>query len=221
MSLTPAKMALGLGSASAVGTGSYFVAKNLQSQDAPKAKVKLSEQLVKDGFTLLNFESGDTHKSEWSTILSKYKADTKDRLEGVSLSSEGGQADHEAKNINSLKLACKDLVGTEVASESYNKSRRWCVVPKGVKDSLVGQGKKVLNNEESKNDDRDSWAKKIASYDGKTLSLAGTDWSQATSEDSKITAIKKGCKTLLEKGTKTHDSEFSSEYETALRWCVS
>ncbi|CBY92399.1 hypothetical protein HF1_03910 [Mycoplasma haemofelis str. Langford 1] len=218
MSLTPAKMALGLGSASAVGTGSYFAVKHLQSQDVPKAKVKLSEQLLKDGFTLLNFESGDTHKSEWTTILSKYKEDAKDRLEGVSISSEG---DHEAENINSLKSACKDLVGVEVASESYKKARRWCVVPKGVKESLVGQGRTIPNNEESKSDDRDFWVGKISSYDGQTLPLAGTDWSQTREEASKITAIKKGCKTLLEKGTKTHDSEFSSEYETAVKWCVS
>ncbi|AEG72744.1 hypothetical protein MHF_0472 [Mycoplasma haemofelis Ohio2] len=214
MVLTPAQMACGLGAACAVGTGSYFALTRSSGDETPK--IKLSEQLVKDGFTLLNFEDGN--QAEWTTILEKYKAGSKEKFEGLNLLGDG-EADHANKNIASLKGFCKALVGATDFSKSYNKARRWCVVPKKVSEIFTTLKKTVLKNEDSQSENNDQWKIKIGSYDGKALPISGVNWSQ-TGETEQIKALKKGCKDLFAKDVKTYDDAFEEDYRTAERWCI-
>ncbi|AEG72773.1 hypothetical protein MHF_0501 [Mycoplasma haemofelis Ohio2] len=215
MSLTSTKAALGLGTVGVVGTGSYFAISGSSKQDNVPIKTKLSEQLIKDGFALLNFESSSTHSQEWTTVLGKYKTSNKDKFSGVTLL-ENGQ-DHESKNIGALKEACKSLIEKTEFSESYDKARRWCVVPKGVKDILLGLKKQVLKH--GANEDVDLWKRKVAVYDHKDLPLAGITW-PVSGEPEKISKLKEGCKALMEKDVKTYDEDFSADFKIAKRWCI-
>ncbi|CBY92441.1 hypothetical protein HF1_04330 [Mycoplasma haemofelis str. Langford 1] len=137
------KVALGLGGAGAVGTGSYFAVSSLSKENSPQPKTKLSKKLVDGGFDLLSFKLGRTDNStEWNAILTKYKdSGNKDLLEGVNISNV------DTDDTNALKSACSSLMDLEdVSDEIYNKARRWCVVPKKVSEILGKLSKTILKN---------------------------------------------------------------------------
>ncbi|CBY92323.1 hypothetical protein HF1_03150 [Mycoplasma haemofelis str. Langford 1] len=210
----PTKIACGLGATGVVGTGCYFAATNL----ATSRKEKISDRLSKEKFTLLSFENGN--EAEWKLIVTEYeKQGTTYKLSGVNLASDGG--DKEKKNIAALKLACKSLVDKEdVTEDSYVKARRWCVVPKKVKDVLSGLNRKILKHETSETQDDKIWTVKIGIYNHPTDSLPSVTWSQ-TDNSNRISELKKGCKELLAKDTQTHSEAFLSEYEKAYKFCTS
>ncbi|AEG72724.1 hypothetical protein MHF_0448 [Mycoplasma haemofelis Ohio2] len=213
----PAKVAMGLGGAGVMGTGCYFAASNLSSSEKPKEKV--SSRLIKGGFELLNFESETSVSQNWKDILTEYKKQ-ETGSEKFSLTLDTSGSDEEKKNVDFLKGACKTLVDSEDESDgAYIKARRWCVVPKTVKEIFSKLNKKVLKNESSGSEDNDVWKLKIGKYDHSKLPLSGITW-PSTGDDQKVSELKKGCKTLLEKTTKTYSKDFTTEYDTGISWCV-
>ncbi|AEW45140.1 hypothetical protein MHC_01370 [Mycoplasma haemocanis str. Illinois] len=210
----PVKIVCGLGVTGAVGVGCYFVAMNLSTSK----KEKLLDRLSKEKFTLLSFENGN--EAEWKKIVSEYeKHGTTNKLLGVNLVSTGN--DKEQKNISAIKLACKSLVnGEDISEDSYVKARRWCVVPKKVKEVLISLNRKILKHEPSENQDDNIWTSKVGIYNHQTDNLPSITWNQSDNAN-KISELKKGCKALLDKDTLTYNEQFLSEYEKTYKICTS
>ncbi|AEW45216.1 hypothetical protein MHC_01750 [Mycoplasma haemocanis str. Illinois] len=212
------KLAMGLGGAGVVGTGCYFVVSNFSSPE--KIKEKLSSRLAREGFDLLNFDSETSVSQNWKDILVEYKKQGEATSEKFPFSLAASGTDEEKKNVDFLKEACRILVDSEDESnDAYIKARRWCVVPKTVKEILGKLNKRNLKYENNESEDNDVWKSKIGKYDHSKLPLSGITW-PGSGDDQKVSELKKGCKTLLEKTTKTYSKDFTTEYETAVSWCL-
>ncbi|AEW45152.1 hypothetical protein MHC_01430 [Mycoplasma haemocanis str. Illinois] len=215
MNFTLLKIACGVGAMGVVGTGCYFVSTNLETSK----KKTIANRLSKEKFILLNFETGNLE--EWKSVLKEYeKVGNVDKFDGISLDTTS--SDKDGKNIASLKAACKDLVVKEDLSEDlYRKARRWCVIPQSIKDRMEALGDKILDytSEKSSNASWAAWEEKIKTYTGKEIISTGSAWSSPSSNDAKVDAIKKDCKSFLEGASRTYDSDFEEKYKKAITWC--
>lgn len=221
MSLKPL-LPIGVG-VTAIGGGAYGLTQLLSQEDiASKLKARKYEILTED----------PKHEEHWTSILESYKkvAATNSPLKFEGFNGENKSPEHpNAKD--KLKELCKETISKAISEDdkeaSYNKAKKWCVVPQTVSQRLTRDGLMSLNTskaEASENLHKKQWEDKIADYiksDNQhkiTKPIWADDQQPKTSDPADIKKLIEQCKKLQE--TKTHQEDYETIFEDAKRWCA-
>ncbi|OAL09956.1 hypothetical protein A6V39_03525 [Candidatus Mycoplasma haematobovis] len=180
---------------------------------------RVIDVLKQKGHDFLNFEN-DTDLTTWKTIAKAYSAG-KNKLGTLVINAPASSQEVPEADARKLRNACKDIINSKnYTDDTLKATEQWCVKPITVQ-ALANKNRKVLELEESKDNDTVQWDAKTIDYvkpnaenkiPNATLKAVTID----KVEDRK--KIKADCRTLRDKYT--HDKDFHENYKQFETWCT-
>lgn len=173
-----------------ITAGAYFLSNNTTVKD----------RLTKEGFKLA--EEGD-----WTKILEEHnKGDSSNAFRHES---------PENKNEEWLKDKCEKALNSNDET-NYKSARQWCTKTEEI-SVIFNTGKlRVLNSEESKDDDKVIWLTKLTQLSKDDVANKEMVISKSE-ENEKIKEIKTKCREIF--AITNTNKEFDKKYELAKEWC--
>ncbi|AEG72780.1 hypothetical protein MHF_0508 [Mycoplasma haemofelis Ohio2] len=203
MSIIP-KIAMGTLGLGGVAGGGILLARNLGNKNT------LASKLESEGFTLM----GEGH-DQWSKTLAEYN-----KVKGTA--EEAFKIASIDLTVDQLKEQCLSILKSESYSETdKNKASRWCTIPITIQSRIEKQGRRVLNDVDDNQDDKDTWVslvrKHLTSPESSRMSVSITDLQNDTVDDERIKAMKGGCRSL--KSKTSLEKTYLNDYSKFQDWC--
>ncbi|AEW45595.1 hypothetical protein MHC_03675 [Mycoplasma haemocanis str. Illinois] len=193
---------VGIGGAAGIGGGIYWMYGNSKAPSKTEIKT-IQSRLEKAGFDILD-TNGSSH---WSDLKTQYNnaKQTAYKIFGT------GNRDITEDELKSL---CKDALKKGEDDSSYEKAKRWCVVPVSIAAHISKLGFTPISTEKSGNTQQEKWTELASKYgtgenkikDVNTLSGSNT-WE----------TLRDKCKEIGDK--KNYDDDFDSHLLSSQSWC--
>ncbi|AEW45244.1 hypothetical protein MHC_01890 [Mycoplasma haemocanis str. Illinois] len=198
------KIAIGAFGVGGIAGGSILLARNLSNEDT------LASKLESEGFIPMG--TGDT---QWSNTLIEYN-----KVKGVA--EEVFKTSSVDLTIEQLKNQCLSILKSGSYSKTdKNKASRWCTIPITIQTRIEKQGRRILNDVDNKQDDKDTWVslvqKHLTTDENKRMPVSINALQDGTVDDTRINAMKDGCRKLKSKTSleKTYLDDYSKFHD----WC--
>ncbi|CBY92910.1 hypothetical protein HF1_09020 [Mycoplasma haemofelis str. Langford 1] len=192
----------GLGGAAGIGGGLYLMNGNSQTPNKSEDKT-IRSKLKKAGFDILD-TNGSAHWGDLKTQYNKAK-------QTASKIFDTGDKD---VTEDELKGLCKVALDKGEEDASYEKAKRWCVVPVSVTAHLNKWGLKAISTEKSGDTQQTKWTELASKYgtgENKIKDVATLTGSNTWE------TLRDKCKEIGEK--KNYEDDFDAHLLPFQGWC--